>query len=369
MPANYSVSSKYSQREIDDVLVKLSKHLKKHLQVRRFTDHEISAICSDEYKELNWLSPQETNSILDCPTEEEKISLLCHRARFSLLPRLRITTRVPAYILVEPTSVCNLRCPMCFQTDKTFTTNEFMGKIDFDFFKSIVDSAASDGIGAITLASRGEPTLHPNLEKMIVHLKGKFIEKKINTNATRLTKSISRSILESGFNHVVFSCDSHLKEEYEQLRKGAIFENVLDNIKCFWDLRNSNEFVNQKIRVSVSGVKVVDSQNAEEFSKFWSTYCDDAYLGPAEERWDTYRNAVQPNITDSCIYPWERLYVWHDGTLNPCDVDYKSLLSPGNIKDFDSIEHAWQKLCSLREAHLNSQRCNFVPCDRCGVSH
>ena len=369
MPATSSVTTKYSEREVKATLLELSRNLQKHLQHKRFTEREISVACSDEYKDLSWLSHQETNSILNCPTDEEKISLLCHRIRFSLLPSLRIASRVPAYILIEPTSVCNLRCPMCFQTDKTFTTNEFMGKMDLAFFKSITNSAASDGIGAITLASRGEPTLHPDLEKMLAHLKDKFIEKKLNTNATRLTEAISRAILESGFNHIIFSCDSHLKEEYEQLRKGASFETVFNNIKSFWALRNSDEFINHKLRVSISGVKVIDSQNEEEFSKFWSSYCDDAYLNPAEERWDTYFNSVHPDITDSCIYPWERLYVWHDGTLNPCDVDYKSLLSPGNIKDFESIEHAWNKLSSLREAHLNNQRCNFAPCDRCGVSH
>ena len=76
------------------------------------------------------------------------------------------------------------------------------------------------------------------------------------------------------------------------MRKGASFETVLNNIKLFWALRNSDEFINHNIRVSISGVKVLDSQNEEEFSKFWSSYCDDAYLNPAEERWDTYFNSV-----------------------------------------------------------------------------
>ena len=51
---------------------------------------------------------------------------------------------------------------MCFQTDKSFTTNEYMGTMDLDLFKKVVDMSCDEGIGAITLASRGEPTLHPN---------------------------------------------------------------------------------------------------------------------------------------------------------------------------------------------------------------
>ena len=33
----------------------------------------------------------------------------------------KIETDYPPYLLIEPVSTCNLRCPFCFQTDKTFT--------------------------------------------------------------------------------------------------------------------------------------------------------------------------------------------------------------------------------------------------------
>ena len=58
---------------------------------------------------------------------------------------------------------------MCFQTDKTFTTSEFMGHMTLNLFHTIIDMAHSSGVGAITLASRGEPTLHPKITEMIYH--------------------------------------------------------------------------------------------------------------------------------------------------------------------------------------------------------
>ena len=369
MPSQESVSLKYSSELVKAELQKLSLQLTDILTSKKFSAAEQALACSTEYQDLSWLTPQEINSILDLASYEEKSSMLAHRIRFSLLPQNRVESRIPAYLLIEPTSVCNLRCPMCFQTDSSFTTSEFMGKISFPFFTSLIDKAYSAGVGAVTLASRGEPTLHPQLESMIRYFKGKFIEKKLNTNATRLTPAISEALLQSGFNHIVFSCDSHLKEEYETIRKGAVFENVLANIKSFWDIRNSPEYRNLKLRVSISGVKTLDTQNGDDFTAVWTNYCDDAYLSPAEERWDTYNNQPHPDITSSCIYPWERLYIWHDGTINPCDVDYKSFLSPGNINDFSTLEDAWQHLTLLRSQHLNGNRCNVSPCDRCGVYH
>ena len=40
---------------------------------------------------------------------------------------------------------------MCFQTDKSFTTKDYMGKIEIDFFKSIIDECHKEGVGALTL--------------------------------------------------------------------------------------------------------------------------------------------------------------------------------------------------------------------------
>ena len=84
-----------------------------------------------------------------------------------LISLKKLNTDYPPYLLIEPVSTCNLRCPFCFQTDKTFTKKPFMGVMDIEFFKKIVDEADSLGVGAVTLASRGEPTLHKNLKDML----------------------------------------------------------------------------------------------------------------------------------------------------------------------------------------------------------
>ena len=320
--------------------------------------------------ELDWLTNQEKNSIIEIEESNEKrIIFIFHRFRYSFMPKSRITPSVPAYVLIEPTSICNMRCPMCYQTDISFTKKkDFMGNINMNFFKSIIDECYEEGVGAITLASRGEPTLHPNIVEMLNYVKGKFLEIKINTNASLLNSKLSEAIL-SSVNHVVFSVDSHIAKEYELIRKGGNFDHVFKNIQKFWKLRNSKKFSSTKIRVSISGVKFYDSQDAQGFKNFWENYADDAYLNKAEERWDTYNNVLHNDLKQSCIYPWERLYIWHDGVVNTCDVDYKSALSPGNIKDCGSIINAWKKLNKLRDLHLKGLRNHATPCDRCGVSH
>lgn len=375
MPAVKAIKAKHSNTTWKELKKEIKNLIKKESTKSFFfkkykINPEDFLIFEKRAIDLNWLTNQEINSIIEYKVDlHDKIMFLFHRFRFSYLPKIRVSSKIPAYVLVEPTSICNMRCPMCFQTDKSFTTKDFMGRIDIDFFKSIVDECYKEGIGAMTLASRGEPTLHPELSEMIDYTKDKVMEMKLNTNASKLSPEISRSILNSSISHLVFSIDSHLKEEYEAIRVGGKFEKVFENVKNFWNMRNSDEFKNKKLRVSVSGVKVYDSQDPVEFSKFWNNFADDAYLNKVEDRWDTYNNSLLPDLIDTCIYPWERLYIWHDGTINPCDVDYKSELSPGNIKQIGGIVKGWEKLNYLRDAHLNGSRGNVSPCDRCGVSH
>ena len=54
-----------------------------------------------------------------------------------------------------------------------------MGKMPLELFKNLTTEADSVGIGALTLASRGEPLLHPDIIEMLDHVKDKFIEKRL----------------------------------------------------------------------------------------------------------------------------------------------------------------------------------------------
>jgi radical SAM protein with 4Fe4S-binding SPASM domain len=200
---------------------------------------------------------------------------------------------------------------------------------------------------------------------MLDYCKGKFFEVKMNTNATRLTDKLIHKILQSGVTDIVFSVDSYKKEEYESIRIGGIFEQVFNNIKKFTDIKK-NEYPNSKCSTRVSGVKVSESQNSEEFNKFWSKYVDHVVMVTMKHRWDTYHNSTEIMSPNPCSILWGRMYVWYDGKCNPCDEDYKSELEVGNVNT-KSIKEIWhdQQYTLLRKLHQEGNRKSVFPCDRC----
>ena len=133
-------------------------------------------------------------------------------------------------------------------------------------------------------------------------------------------------------------------------------------------VREINE-VFHRTAIRISGVHCGPEQDNEKFSEFWGQWSDEITISEVEERWDTYNNPIHPDLTTPCDYIWERFYVWWDGVCTPCDVDYKSKLSPSSLDENNSIKDIWnsKKYKLLRLNHENGMRSGCFPCDRCGV--
>jgi pyruvate-formate lyase-activating enzyme len=307
--------------------------------------------------EYAWLKRHDDNRWLD---------YLIYRYKFKMYPTQKKLSDFPVHLLIEPTPVCNLRCIMCFQVDKTFSSNrEYVGMMSWGLFTRLVDQAADHGCHAITLASRGEPTLHKRFGEMLLYIHDKgILDVKINTNATRLTEKLCHDILSANVATVTLSVDATNKETYEQIRVRGKFDRVLDNIKLFNRLRASH-YPHSETSTRISGVAVKDTQSPEEMRRFWSDYVDQVSVRQEIPRWDSYGN--MPFARKSvCKLLYERIYVWYDGVCNPCDFDYKSYLAVGDATK-ESISDIWlgERYQKLRDAHENGRRPGVVPCDRC----
>lgn len=317
--------------------------------------------------DFSLLTTQEIH-FMERNSEELWSEYLIFRQKFKRSTKEHEVADFPLYLLIEPVSACNLRCVMCFQIDKTFSGDQdFMGMMDFELFKKIINEAYEKGTKAITLASRGEPTLHPRLGDMLEYCSGKFLELKINTNATKLPDKLIHQILTSGVTDLVFSVDSYTKENYESIRVGGVFEQVLTNITKFKEIRNQ-DYPNSKCVSRVSGVKINESQDKNIFKKFWENYVDYVVMVDMIYRWDTYNNPKDIMSSEPCAGLWERMYVWYDGKCNPCDADYKSELCVGSIND-SNLEEIWngEKFNLMRKSHLQNKRNTYFPCDRCPI--
>ena len=300
--------------------------------------------------------------------EDDKIAnYLYHRYRYEIFPEEKIVDEYPPYLQIEPTSICNYRCVFCYQTDNVFNkkSNKFMGHMDYDTFKNIVDQIEGK-VEFVSLASRGEPLMCKDIEKMLLYTKDKFLNLKVNTNASLLNEKKIHALLQSGVKTLSFSADAADEINYSKLRVNGNLNKVLKNIEMFNEIKDKN-YSSSKIITRVSGVKVNNEQNIEDMQKFWGKLVNQvAFVNYVP--WENVYISKEIKIESPCSDLWRRMFIWWDGKVNPCDVDYKSTLMTGAIQ-LNTISNIWKskEYFKLREAHLGKNRNSVDPCNKCNV--
>jgi uncharacterized Fe-S cluster-containing radical SAM superfamily protein len=300
-------------------------------------------------------------------TDAELPRYLYYRFRYEAFPDRKLLDAAPPLLQIEPASACNFRCVFCYQTDKEFVkkSNGFMGYMTLDVFKRLIDQAQGH-IEAVTLASRGEPLLCPDIEAMLAYAAGKFLALKLNTNASLLTEKKIHAILSANVQTLVFSADAAEEKSYGKLRVGGDLKKVLANVELFSSIR-AKHYPQSRMITRVSGVKVPGSSGLDDMEDFWGRFVDQvAFVN--YNPWENAYEAPLSGVETPCSDLWRRMFVWWDGCTNPCDVDFKSVLSVGNAKEKD-LGALWRSPSyeALREAHLAKKRSTLSPCNRCTV--
>lgn len=292
---------------------------------------------------------------------------LFHRYRYDIFPITKEIEDYPPCLQIEPSSRCNFRCVFCYQTDAALTKriNGHMGFMDIDLLKSIVDQAEGN-IEFVTLASRGEPTIHPKFNELMEYLKDKFLGLKINTNASRLTEEKCHAILQSNASTIVFSADAATEPLYSSMRVNGKLDQTLANVENFQKIR-SKHYPKCSIISRVSGVKFSKEQTIEDMEGTWGKLVDQVAFVDYNP-WENSYERKSSNVSQPCSDLWRRMFIWWDGKANPCDVDYLSKLQVGSSPDL-SLSELWKGTAyqSLRSSHLSNDRDKIEPCRRCTV--
>ena len=135
---------------------------------------------------------------------------------------------MPLKISIDPSSICQLRCPLC--PTGQGSTGRTLGKMPFDKFKKLVDELAPY-LYEIDLNNWGEPFLNKDLIKMVEYCHKKRIKTSVNTNLNvPLSKEEAENLVKSGLDTLYVSMDGITQKTYEIYRKQGNLNTVWDNL-------------------------------------------------------------------------------------------------------------------------------------------
>jgi len=271
----------------------------------------------------------------------------------------------PLQVWVEPTSVCNLRCPMC---PNEALPPEKRGFMEMPLFRKIIDDITGM-VRNVSICHRGEPLLHREICEMIRYAGSKGMAAKISTNATLLDEDLSRRLIESGLSLISFSFDGFTKEEYEKIRVGAAFDTVLGNIRTF--LRMKKKMGSSTPHATLQVISLHGRQDDEKKRAFLKNFeglsLDRVYTKEAHNWGGAVEGIERPGtMVQRCNSPWYSLVYHWDGSIHPCTLDYLGAYTIGDAGK-DSARDVWngEPMKRLREEMASRKLSACSHCLRC----
>lgn len=128
------------------------------------------------------------------------------------------------------TEGCNLKCRHCWIAPKFQDKNAKWPALDFELFKDIIRQGKALGMGGVKLTG-GEPLIHPDIEKILDHIREQKLQLTLETNGLECTPRIAAKIVQCKRAFVSVSMDGTDSETHEWVRgvKGS-FDSALTGI-------------------------------------------------------------------------------------------------------------------------------------------
>lgn len=274
----------------------------------------------------------------------------------------------PTVLQIELTNRCNLNCIMCPRQRMT----RQQGDMPLELFKRIIDQLKGKTEIAI-LHLLGESLLNPYLFEMIDYCHKMGIRTVLSTNSTLLKSKRAEALLNSKLDILLLSLDGFSQKTYQKIRQGANFNQVLENILNFLQMK-----INTYPYTIVQMIKMKDTQDdIKNFLTFWKDYKIKPLIKPFTH-WqgdiDSIKElSVKPQEGTRTYGICDRLWMWltvsHDGTVISCCRDYNAKYPMGNLKK-QSIQEVWlgEKMIEFRKRYIHGRNkidicktCDYEP--------
>jgi wyosine [tRNA(Phe)-imidazoG37] synthetase (radical SAM superfamily) len=282
----------------------------------------------------------------------------------------------PLLINLEPTNLCNLRCPFCPVSQNATNPGVSRGCMEMELFHRIVEDIASFR-PEIALNMGGESTLHPELERMIEVLKAAGLYVFLDTNATRLPPRLCSRMIDARLDKIVFCLDGDSKASYEAMRVRGRFEETVENIRRFLSLRRQKG--SRLPYTVIKNIRYYDPNVSAEFpARFAELFADcppDEFRFTWADHWPgSHREqlaapyAAEPYRDDysPCINLWKKLAISWDGMVFVCCLDLNRTVPIGSVQEL-GVRGVWNaaRMQQLRASHARGEQADLSLCRNC----
>jgi len=256
----------------------------------------------------------------------------------------------PYFISIEPSSICNLKCPQCpvgegeIKRENAFLKDEF--------YRAIIDRMARSAI-TVNLNFQGEPLMLSNFHDWVQYAEDRGLYTMTSTNGLYLTGEIPMRLVQSGLDRIIVSVDGTDQETYSKYRKGGNLDTVIRGIGALSDAKEKTGSKTPLIIVQFLVLRHNQHQvgQIKELGMAWGAdrvhiksaqieYPDDKVEWlPDEKKFNRYvrtddgKLTLKRHLRNRCRRIWETTVITTDGVVVPCCFDKKAQFPMGSLKE------------------------------------
>ena len=287
--------------------------------------------------------------------------------------------RLPRYMDVELTNLCNFRCRFC--PTGTGAMRRTRGHMPDEVADALVENVARFRIPGVRFIRWGEPTMHPKYIDIMARVKEAGAAVHINTNGSLLDEGQIRRLLDMDLDSIKFSFQGADKGTYNEMRAGGDYGRLLVIVRLMYELRGDRPRPWIQISTTLTGES---AEQVESFKRDVAPWCDYYNIGytqlnhldvdamsvsPEErerirelQRHETLHHVYRP----VCGEAFDKLSLNWNGDATLCCSDYDNFLVIGNILDMD-IEHLFNSRAAdaYRQIIAKRQYGRIACCSTC----
>ena len=266
------------------------------------------------------------------------------------LHRTPYTVRhTPLFVSVEPSAVCQLRCPACpvgLRNNEITELRHSDRLLKKELWERVL-SQIKDSAWVVQFYFQGEPLLNKDLPLMIREAHDAGLYTIVSTNAQAMTPELANALVAAGLDRIIISMDGLTQETYAAYRVGGSLDQCKAAIRWLQKAKSAG------LTIELQVLRLRSNEHEwRAFRKEYKTLGADRLvfktaqlydyrhghpLMPSEPRYRRYEQHAdglwyRKPLSKGCFRVWSGVVIAANGDVLPCCYDKDHAHAYGNLR-------------------------------------
>ena len=274
----------------------------------------------------------------------------------------RFVRHTPLFVSVEPSAVCQLRCPACpvgLRNNEITELRHSDRLLKKELWERVL-SQIKDSAWVVQFYFQGEPLLNKDLPLMIREAHDAGLYTIVSTNAQAMTPELAKALVSAGLDRIIISMDGLTQETYEAYRVGGSLDQCKAALRWLQEAKKKDSLpfreglgVGSSLTIELQVLRLKSNEHEwRAFRKEYKALGADRLvfktaqlydyrhghpLMPSEPRYRRYEQHAdglwyRKPLGKGCFRVWSGVVIAANGDVLPCCYDKDHAHAYGNLR-------------------------------------